>query len=121
MITPHIPERYINQRNFTIAISLAILALIAGFFISELKFLRPPTLEVSAPSQDIETESLVFDVRGRTDPDADLTMNARPLFSAANGEFTERVYLIKGVNELAFITRNRYGKTTTVTRYIVVK
>lgn len=121
MMIPRIPDRYINQRNFKIAVSLAAIALISGFFVSELKFLRPPALEISEPSQDIETGSAAFDVRGRTDPDADLTMNSRPLFSAGNGEFTERVYLVKGVNELAFVARNRYGKTTALTRYIVVK
>lgn len=121
MITSRIPDRYISQRNFKIAISLAVIALISGFFASELKFLRPPMLEISAPNQNIETENLAFDVRGRTNPDADLTMNSRPLFSGATGEFAERVYLVKGVNELAFAARNRYGKIAIITRYIVVK
>lgn len=121
MITARIPERHINQRNFAIAGFGIFVALIAGFFISEFRFLKPPELDLVAPTRDIATDGTVFDVKGRTDPDADLTLNGRPLYSGATGEFTERVYLVKGVNELVFVARNRYGKTTSVTRYIVAQ
>lgn len=122
MIRRHIPHRYITQRNFKIAIVAAGSTLIIGFFIYQFKFLRAPSLEIFAPAKDIAVESDFFDVRGRTnDPDADLTLNGRPLYSGETGEFTERIYLVKGVNRLDFEARNRYGKTTILTRYIVVR
>lgn len=121
MIAPHIPPRYVTQRNFKLTLGGAAVAIIAAFFIYEFKLLRPPAIELSAPSSDIVTDATSFDVRGRTDPDADLTMNGRPLYSGQTGEFTERVYLVQGVNRLDFEAKNRYGKTTTLTRYIVVR
>lgn len=112
---------YINQRNFKIAIVAIGLLIVLGFFGYEFKFLRSPNLEISSPNRDITTEATVFDVRGRTDKDSDLTMNGRSLYSGETGEFTERVYLVRGVNALEFVAGNRYGKTTTITRYIIVQ
>lgn len=112
---------YINQRNFKIAIVAIGLVVILAFFGYELKFLRSPNLEISSPDRDIMTDSNIFDIRGRTDQDADLTMNGRALYSGETGEFMERIYLLKGVNALEFVAGNRYGKTTTITRYIIVR
>ena len=121
MLGRHIPHRYITQRNFKIAIVAAGSVLVVGFFIYQFKFFRAPLLEVSLPDRDIMVESDAFDVRGRTDPDADLTLSGRPLYSGETGEFTERIHLVPGVNRLDFEAKNRYGKTATVTRYIVVR
>ncbi len=121
MIRRSTSHRYITQRNFKIAVVVAGAALIIGFFTYQFKFLRAPALKVSLPDTDITVESDFFDVRGRTDPDADLTLNGRPLYSGETGEFTERIYLVPGVNRLDFEAKNRYGKTATLIRYIVVR
>lgn len=121
VIAKRLPQRYINQRNFVLVIAGVLLASVVGFFVYEFKFLRAPKLVILAPTQDIISESDVLDVRGRTDPDADLTLNGRPLYSGETGEFTERVYLAKGVNQLDFEATSRYGKTARIVRYVVVK
>ncbi len=115
------PKEYLNQRNFILVLVGIILAAIAGFFIYQFKLLRSPSLIVTSPPADIAVSSYSFELRGRTDPEADLTMNGRPLYSGASGEFTEKVQLVKGVNRMEFEAKNRYGKTTKITRYIVVK
>src|SRR3989338_3936288 len=121
-LSRRIPERYVNQRNFPLAVGGIIMAVIVGFFAYEFKFLRATSLEIMAPTRDIIADSDTFDVRGRTnDLDADLTLNGRPLYSGETGEFTERIYLVVGVNRLDLEAKNRYGKTTTITRYIVLR
>lgn len=121
MIRPHIPDRYVTQRNFKITVVAAAVFAVIGFFIYQFKFLRAPGLEILAPARDVAQEEMLFDVRGRSDPDADLTLNGRPLYSGETGEFTDRVHLVKGVNRLDFEARNRYGKTTRITRFIVAR
>ncbi len=115
------PRTYINQRNFRLAIAGIFFAAVIGFFAYQFKFLRAPAVVIFAPGEDIVTESSIFDIRGKTDPDVDLTLNGRPLYSGETGEFSERVYLFSGVNKLEFEAKNRYRKTTTLIRYIVVK
>lgn len=121
MLPRRIPQRHINQRNFLAAVAALLLAAVLAFFGYEFRLLGAPGLEVTEPPRDIAASEDVFDVRGRGDADADLTVNGRPLYSGGTGEFTERIYLVKGVNRLDFEAKNRYGKTTTITRYIVVK
>ncbi|MDP3727681.1 MAG: hypothetical protein Q8R35_03545 [bacterium] len=117
-----IPERYVTQRNFKLAVGGAAIAIVIGFFAYEFKFLRAPSLELFSPAEDMVADTDAFDVRGAShDPDADLTLNGRPLYSGETGEFSERIYLVKGVNRLDFEAKNRYGKTTTITRYIVLR
>ena len=118
---PRRTDRYLTQRNFKLAVVGAGIAVVAGFFVYEFKFLRPPTLTVTTPVRDIAISETSYEVRGRTDPEADATLNGRPLFSGETGEFTERLQLMRGVNKLEFEARNRYGKTTTAIRYIVVE
>ena len=121
MIRRDLKTQYLNQRNFVLVAAGAALLAIAGFFIYELKFLRAPELNVYDPARDLAIDKDLYDVSGRTDPDADLTLNGRPLYSGETGEFSEKIYLFKGVNKLEFEVKNRYGKTTKITRYIVAK
>lgn len=121
MIRPYIPGRYVTQRNFKIAVVASAVFAVVVFFIYQFKFLRAPDLEISSPDRDISQKEMFFDVHGRSDPDADLTLNGRPLYSGETGEFTERIHLVKGVNRLDFEARNRYGKTSRITRYIVAR
>ncbi len=121
VIPQRLPEKYINQRNFVLAVLGLLLAAVVGFFAYEARFLREPRLELRHPSVDLLTEVDVIDLAGRTDPEAELTVNGRPLYVSGDGAFEERVLLVKGVNRLEFKAKNRYGKTAAVTRYIVVK
>ena len=121
MPPPRHSRSYINQRNFVLAVAGILVAAIIGFFIYQLKFLRSPRLEILSPERDVTTEHSTWDVRGRADPDADLTLNGRPLYIGEAGEFSERVYLFTGTNRLEVEAKNRYGKITTVTRYVVVR
>jgi len=120
MIRPRIPRQRITQRRIRVVAALAAIAAIAGFFGYEFRYLRAPDLELATPTRDIISDSDIIDVRGRTDPDADVTLNGRPLFIAPDGAFEERVYLGRGLNRLEFEARNRYGKMTTVSRYLVL-
>ncbi|OHA08849.1 MAG: hypothetical protein A3B37_00680 [Candidatus Sungbacteria bacterium RIFCSPLOWO2_01_FULL_59_16] len=113
--------RYVNQRNFTLAVAAAILAAIGGFFAYEFKFLRSPNLEVAAPAHDLATLERSIDIRGQTDPEADVTLNGRPLYSGETGEFSERLHLVNGVNRLEFVSRSPAGRATAVTRYVVAR
>lgn len=113
-------ERYLTQRNFRILLALAVFAGVAGLFLYGMRSLRAPTLIISVPVEDAATTQDFIDVRGNTDPDADVTLNGRPLYIGSSGSFEERLYLVKGVNTLSFEAKNRYGKTTRVLRYLVL-
>lgn len=112
---------YVNQRNFVLAVCGLALVTIVGYFAYEFRYLRHPRLKVMSPASDVIAEVGMFNVRGITDPDADLTLNSRPLYSGETGEFEERISLAKGINRLEFEAKNRYGRRTSLVRYIVAK
>ena len=121
MIRRPISEGYFSRRNIKRAVAGVIGVGIIGFFAYESRFLAAPSLALAAPERDVAIEEIVYEVRGHTDPDADVSVNGRPLFIAPTGEFSERLQLFTGVNRLDFVAKNRYGKQTAQTRYIVVK
>ena len=114
-------HRYLNQQNFVLVLAGIALAAIVGYFIYEFKFFLSPALEIHSPDRDIMTKSTVMDVAGVTDPDADLTVNGRPLFSGEDGAFAERIHLVTGVNRLEFQAKSRSGEMATVIRYVIVQ
>ncbi|RJQ36341.1 hypothetical protein C4552_03580 [Candidatus Parcubacteria bacterium] len=116
-----ISEGYVSRKNVKRALAVILAAGIVGFFVYESRFLTAPDLTLIAPERDIAIAETVYDVRGRTDPDADVSINGRPLYIAPTGEFSERLQLFNGVNRLDFVAKNRYGKQTIETRYIIVK
>ena len=114
-------ERYLTQRNFRMLLGVLVFGGVVGLFLYGTRSLRAPTLVVESPATDAITREAILDVRGRTDPDADVTVNGRPLYIGSSGAFEERLYLVQGVNALSFEAKNRYGKTTSLTRYLVVR
>ncbi len=121
MIPLYRSPRLVNQRNFVLAVAGLALAAIIGYFAYEARFLREPRLELRHPARDLIIEADAIELSGRTDPEAELTVNGRPLYIGETGEFEERLLLVTGLNRLEFEAKNRYGKTTRITRYIVVR
>jgi hypothetical protein len=120
-MTPRRRRNFLTQTNFKLALGLGGAILIAAFFIYEFKFLRAPRLVITTPNQNETIITNTLEVKGLTDPDADLTLNGRPLYSGERGEFSDTTLLQEGTNTLVFEAKNRYGKTSTLTRYIVVQ
>lgn len=120
MFRPRTTERLVTQQNLRILIASVTFVGVLGFFLYEFKSLRAPSLVIEAPNADMITTETAINVRGRTAPDADVSVNGRPLYIGSSGEFEERFSLFPGVNTLTFEAKNRYGKTTRVVRRIVV-
>ena len=121
MIQPMIEQSYFTRRTLRL-ISITALALGVFVFIGyELRALQAPALDLISPTGDITIHETSFDITGRTNPDADVTVNGRPVFSGATGVFSERVELFQGVNEVLVIAKNRYGRATSESRYIIVE
>lgn len=120
MIRRIVSPRHVTNRNARIGAALAVIAAIAAFFGYEFRYLSAPTLKLALPQEDAVVDRNTFDVRGRTDPDADVTLNGRPLFVGPDGAFEERILLARGLNRIDLEAKNRYGKMTSVTRHLIL-
>lgn len=99
----------------------ALLLLIGYFGVNLALSYSSPVIFFSDGGGDRETAERVFVFQGKTHSEADLTMNGRIVYLNESGEFEERVLLADGVNGFEFAAKNKFGKITSVIRYILRK
>lgn len=68
----------------------------------------PPTLQITAPSNDLITNKKTVTVNGAT------------VTVGTDGTFTKDVTLAEGANTITIVAKDKAGKTTTVTRKVTV-
>ncbi len=77
-----------------------------------------PVLTTDWPQGGVVVSERKVEVRGKTDPDATVTVNGVSAFVRSDGKFFDQVALEPGRNTLTIVATSRYGKTITVTREV---
>lgn len=84
----------------------------------------PPTLQITAPSNDLITNQKAVTVTGKTDDATSkpvtVTVNGAAVTVGTDGTFTKEVTLAEGENTITIVAKDKAGKTTTVTRRVTV-
>ena len=82
----------------------------------------PPTLQITAPSNDLITNKKTVTVTGKTDDvtSKPVTVNGATVTVGTDGTFTKDVTLVDGANTITIVAKDKAGKTTTVTRKVTV-
>ena len=84
----------------------------------------PPTLQITAPSNDLITNKKTVTVSGKTDDVSSkpvtVTVNGATVTVGTDGTFTKDVTLAEGANTITIVAKDKAGKTTTVTRKVTV-
>lgn len=82
---------------------------------------RPPALLLSSPAEDEEVAAKVL-VKGKTDLESILTVNAVPVALQADGSFETELYLPQeGVNTITVKSSDKNGKNSILQRSVKVK
>ena len=82
--------------------------------------ISPPKLIVTKPNSDQVISNSIFDISGHVDPGIQLYLDNSSLLVDMNGNFQDKLVLQPGLNRLEFKAKNKLGKTTTITRNILV-
>lgn len=82
-------------------------------------FLAPPSLAIEEPKPDSRVGESTVLVKGQTDPAASLKINNEYITVDPDGNFSQTIILLPGLNVLEFIATNRVGKETKQTRKIL--
>lgn len=111
----------VNPKRVGLVLCLIITALIFGYFWHQLSFLiNPPSIKISQPVSDLTTKERTIEVLGQTDLDVYLTINGREVYVDEKGFFRSVLSLEQGINLLKIEAKDRFGKTNTATRRIMV-
>ncbi|MEX2209676.1 MAG: RodZ domain-containing protein [Patescibacteria group bacterium] len=123
-----LPKRSVEQPRVTItprtlgyAAAAVLLFSVVGYLISQITgFASPPNLEVAAPAVDARVDDERVEVRGQTEPDAQVFINDQPIPTDTDGSFNEIVTLPTGTNSLRIVARDPNGRERVEVRSVVV-
>lgn len=104
---------------------IAVVVLVVGF-VSYLVWqvngvLQPPKLSVFTPVDGSISNKPVTLVQGETEKEVRLTVNGKEAMANNQGRFEVPIDLSNGLNTITISAIKKHGKTTTVTRHIIVK
>lgn len=110
----------ITPKRIVLIIFILFLILVGLYFWREISFLlKPPLLEVSQPPADINISQENFEILGKTDPSAHLTVNGEEVYIDKEGNFKTQVNLSEGLNIIKIESKNRFNKINEIIRRIV--
>lgn len=83
--------------------------------------LRPPKLTLFTPNDGSVISQMITNVQGETEKEVQLTVNGKDIMPNYKGQFEAQVGLSSGLNTITVSAIKKHGKTTTITRHIIVK
>ena len=108
-------------RVLRVSAAVGAVAMVVSYFGIGLYNLRqPPSLLVESPAEEQLLTKQLVQVRGKTEPSAEIMINKQMILSDADGNFHENVALLPGVNIIEIQARKKYSRESTVYRKIIV-
>lgn len=113
---------YITPRRLFMFGGSAIFLFFIWFLVTQvIGFTGAPALRIDEPYDAQIAAAPLVRIKGLTEKESQLTVNGREITMNGKGAFDETIELPAGVNTLHFLVRNRFGKQSAVTRYVVVQ
>ncbi len=122
-------KKIVNSNNFLIfpkIIRNSLLILIIIIFFSYLAFYllkarEMPELLIYEPQNNISIENNLIEVSGKTDPNANLTINGKAILLEDGGYFSSKINLKQGVNQINIVSQKKYSQENIIKKQILVQ
>lgn len=115
------PLLLVTPKRAGLVLAIVAIALVFGYFWHQLSYLiNPPSIRIVHPVSDFATNKSSIEISGQTEPDTYLTVNGKELYVDNKGYFRGIVSLESGLNLLKIEAKDRFGKTNTVFRRVMV-
>lgn len=123
IIKPLSSPRFVVTPGLVLAVTTVVfVTLFFGYVTYQYRsFAGAPILIVDQPQADLTVSDPLLNIVGRTDPDAAILLNGQEVKTSEDGAFSTHITLSEGVNTLNFVAENTLGKTSKVTRTVVVR
>jgi cytoskeletal protein RodZ len=80
-----------------------------------------PMLDLSSPVDQLTTSAQEVEIKGKTDPEAKVTINDQEITTDQSGSFFQKIELSENVNNIVIIATSKSGKQTKLQRTIFLK
>lgn len=110
----------ISPKKIVLIVFIIFLILVGLYFYREIRFLvKAPKLEISQPPADITVTEEIFEIIGKTESFAYLTVNDQEVYIDKEGNFQSQINLSQGVNIIKIEAKNRFNKANQIIRRII--
>jgi len=110
----------ITPKKIVLFVFVLFLILVCLYFWKEIGFLiKPPALEVSQPPTDIIVNQEKFELIGKTNPFAVVSIKGEAAYVDKDGNFKKEILLSIGQNSVKIEAKNRFGKVKSIVRIII--
>ncbi len=98
---------------------IAACLLYLGFYLK--KITSPPFLQIFNPNKDITINKDKILIQGKTDPEAEVSINGQIILKKTDGYFDKLFFLKQGINTINIAAKKKYSRPNNITRKIIVK
>lgn len=106
-------------RNVIIAVAILACLTYLGFEVT--RIFSPPDLVVASPEDFVTVHQGSIEIRGKTEPEATLTINGKRIFLDEQGDFLESINLDEGLNTITISATKKRSKANVATRHVLFK
>ena len=111
-----------TPKTTIIALMVFVFTLFGAYLVYQYRVLTgPPSLVLTSPADRLATSEVNVEIIGTTDPDASLSVNGQLQSLDKGGRFYFRIPLVPGENKLDVAATAKSGKTTTLTRTVILE
>jgi len=100
-------------------IGAIVLICIAYLVILLNNIFEPPKLVIETPPDNITVRDRILLVKGKTDPETDVTINGQKVQVGSDGAFNKELFLENGLNTITIKAKKKYSQEADSTRYIL--
>ena len=112
----------ITPKIISIVLSTVVFIIIIGYLIYQLNILiGPPRLVIEEPMNNLMIDKTTIAIKGQSEPGVQLTINGQPIYINEDGSFSQVINLNQGMNIIKIEATNRFEKSRSETRQILVK
>ena len=104
--------------------SLIIIAvLVCGAYLTTCvkKIITAPDLALVSPEDNLITSEHSIDIKGSTDPEAEIIINGELVLKDITGFFEKKINLKSGLNIISVTAQKKYSQKNSITKKILVK
>ncbi|MBU0649338.1 helix-turn-helix domain-containing protein [Patescibacteria group bacterium] len=111
-----------SPKIFKIICAVFIGLIILGYLLWQINYLmKPPSLEVYYPKEDLITGQAQVEISGQTDPETILTINDQEVITDSQGNFQYVLGLQRGLNIVTIKARRRHSRTQVIYKKIILE
>ncbi|MDP3836655.1 MAG: helix-turn-helix domain-containing protein [bacterium] len=122
-------QKILRRHKFLVFPKIIRNALLIGLFCIFLLYLLiyfrrltlAPDLSLEYPSENLITNALLIEVKGKSDPETEISINNTSIMSTEDGSFTHEIRLKRGLNNITISAKKKYGRESLIQRQILVE